>query len=247
MAVLSNGRFDWAIWRPGPDEKSGYPGRRSSIAEGVVYHSAEGSEASLLAVLDGPRMASWTASNLKDGRFLQHYPVERIVWTNGSKNANIKFRGVESEGVAGEPLTQPQIDNLIRCAEDMMDYFGWQGFRRGVEAFEHNEMTQFGATPTACPSGRIPWQTIEEGMMALSDDDKAWLAGLMRGVVQAETEKKLFNSSLRIGDDSYTSAKYTLQHIMERLAAIEAKVDGITGGAPAGSFNVTLSGKAEPE
>lgn len=163
--ITSDGKFDWAIWRPGPDEKSGYPGQRSSIAEGVVYHSAEGNEASLMAVLDGPRMASWTASNLKDGRFLQHYAVERIVWTNGSKDANIKFRGIESEGVAGEPLTQPQIDNLIRCAEDMAAYFGWQGFRRNIEAWEHSQMTQFGATATACPSGRIPWQTIQEGFM----------------------------------------------------------------------------------
>lgn len=166
--INKEGFFDWAIIYPGPQSKSGYPGIKDSNAQGVVYHSAEGSAASLLSLVTNlDRQASWTASNMKDGKFYQHYPVTRIVWTNGSKEANIRFRGVESEGVKGEPLTAAQTENLIRCAEDMRDFFKWPGFRRNIEAWEHNQMTAFGAAATACPSGRIPWDKI---MAGLEDD-----------------------------------------------------------------------------
>ena len=159
--ITADGFFDWAHLQLGPEQKSGYPSIKDSNPEGVVYHSAEGSAAALLAALmDSNREASWTASNMKDGRFIQHYPVRRIVWTNGSKQANVKFRGVESEGVAGEPLTAAQTHNLIRCAQDMRDFFGWPGFLRNREAWEHRQMTAFGSSPTACPSGRIPWDII---------------------------------------------------------------------------------------
>lgn len=130
--ITADGWFDWAIRYPGPIEKSGYwPGINESDPVGVVYHSAEGSAASLLSLVTNlQRQASWTASNMKDGKFYQHYPVRRVVWTNGSMLANVKFRGIESEGVAGEVLTVPQTANLTRAASDMRDFFGWEEIKR---------------------------------------------------------------------------------------------------------------------
>src|SRR2546427_10675753 len=41
--------------------------------------------------------------------------------------------------------------------------------------FEHNQMTRYGASPTACPSGRIPWAEIipalEEHMALVTQED----------------------------------------------------------------------------
>ena len=211
--INKEGFFDWAIIYPGPAAKSGYPGIKDSNAQGVVYHSAEGSAASLLALVTNlDRQASWTASNMKDGKFYQHYPVTRIVWTNGSKEANIRFRGVESEGRAGEALTDLQTDNLIRCAEDMRDFFKWPGFRRNIEAWEHNQMTAFGAAATACPSGRIPWDKIMAGM----EDDMT--VDEMKALLRDKTAfPELLGKS--VIDQLKASPEYTLNSVGHALDA----------------------------
>lgn len=162
--MIVDGWFDWAIRDPGPPWKvnGGVNG-----GKGMIPHSAEGYWPYLRdGVLWGPRRASWGASNLKDGRFIQHYPVTAQTWTSGAGYPNNNFFTTENEGMAGEPLTQMQVANLIRAGRDLMHHYGWRP-RRPASAsdllaslYEHNECVRFGAEPTACPSGRIPWDII---------------------------------------------------------------------------------------
>ena len=131
--INSAGMFDWATLYPGPQEKLGYwmiP-KYQPNKQGLVYHSAEGYRDTILSLVISPtRQASWICSNMKNGDLFQHYAVSATAWTNGSPDANLRFIGVESEGVVGEPLTEPQVANLRRIAEDCKAYFGWPGLKR---------------------------------------------------------------------------------------------------------------------
>jgi len=160
-----------AIWAPTP--KHGYPSTDIHDGDGVVIHSAEGSLSSAQGVLAGPREASWHFFVCKDGRVFQHVDTANIAWTNGSFAANKKFWGIENEGMAGEPLTEPQFQSLAKLVKWLL---GPLPHIRGQTLWEHNEMTAFGALPTACPSNRIPWTrliaALKEEDMALTEADK---------------------------------------------------------------------------
>ena len=127
------GFFDWATLYPGPEEKLGYwkiP-KYQPNKQGLVYHSAEGYRDTLLSLVVSPtRQASWIGSNMKNGDFFQHYAVTATAWTNGSIDSNLLFIGIESEGLAGEPLTEPQVQNLSRAAQDCKAFFGWPELKR---------------------------------------------------------------------------------------------------------------------
>ena len=111
-----------------------------------------------LSVLANPaRRASWSFSNGKDGKLYQHYKMQDHTWTNGSKESNVKFIGVENEGKAGEPLTDKQVDNLVALTVWFYQQNAWTVVRRQETLWEHNEMVRFGSSGTACPSDRIPW------------------------------------------------------------------------------------------
>ena len=155
-------KYPDAIWQP--TSKNGYPSTNIHLGEGVVIHSAEGSYASAMAVLAGPREASWHFFVCKDGTVYQHVDSANIAWTNGSFEANKKFWGIETEGVAGEPLTDPQFESLALLVKWLL---GPLPAIRGKTLWEHNEMTAYGAQPTACPSKRIPWTRL---IAALEDD-----------------------------------------------------------------------------
>lgn len=130
----------------------------------------EGPLSAALGELDKlERRASWPFSNPKVGPLLQHYPLESVCWTNGSVDSNFMFVGCEHEGVAGELINENQRHNLA-------DLLTWMnatcpninGWERGRTLWEHNEMTQFGSDPTACPSNRIPWAQV---LALLQEDD----------------------------------------------------------------------------
>ena len=137
---------------------------------GAVLHSAEGKNWDVIHDLLASqlRRASWTFTIGYD-RIEQHYPFRSHCWhagdtdDDGGVRANIELVGIEVQGVAGEPLTAFQVEAEVAinrwCAEQ-------EGFRRfaryptqqGVWTLvEHNEVSD---TPTACPSGRIPWPEI---------------------------------------------------------------------------------------
>ena len=148
-----------AIWRPTP--KHGYGSGDdfddAHLHQGLTFHSMEGSLSAAFGELDNPaRQASWTFSVAKDGAVFQHVDTDNIAWTNGSYEANKRFWGVENEGRAGEPLTEPQYQALLRLVRWLYLIHDLLPVRQQT-AWEHNEMTRFGAAATACPSGRIPW------------------------------------------------------------------------------------------
>lgn len=188
--INADGYFDWAIKDPGPQERQN--GGRNG-GKGMVPHSAEGYWPVLRQVLWGDRGSSWGASNLKDGRFIQHYSVWAQTWTSGAGYPNNNFFAFENEGVAGQPLTKAQTDNIIRAGKELMAVQGWKP-RRPVNdgdltasLYEHRECTRWGALGTACPSGRIPWDIIVPALTAQPEEDdmtervwdgaRTWLVG----------------------------------------------------------------------
>lgn len=187
IVIDTNGLFDWAISDPGPSTATngGING-----GKGIVPHSAEGHWDSLQALHDfhwqratafPGLQASWGATNLQDGRFVQHYSIHAQTWTSGAGYPNNNFFAFENEGVAGEPLTQPQIDNIVRVIRELSALQGWTPERPLSEVdyqatlYEHNECTRWGALATACPSGRIPWKTILEALEPVEEEEMPFL------------------------------------------------------------------------
>ena len=148
-------RYPAATWRPGPPEKTCYPGVRIRTGKGAVLHSMEGPLSAALGELDKlDRRASWHFSNPKSGPLLQHYETEAPTWHAGYQ-ANCAYIGVEHEGVAGQPLTEVQVANDVALLRWLAQQEDWPSFSRHVTLWEHNEFMQ-----TSCPSGRIPWARI---------------------------------------------------------------------------------------
>lgn len=191
---MAPSRYPGAEWRPGPEWKQGYDffgGRvNHNLGKGVAGHSAEGSYQGCLAVLDGPRQASWTLTFRKVGPPVQHYDLNAITWhcgrygdAGGQVAGNGCLLGVECEGKAGEPLTQNQVNELTAFLKwywkvhelgepsrpDKEQTFPYLPIPRILddELWEHNEISS-----TDCPSGRIPWQTLIEGMTMASQTEE---------------------------------------------------------------------------
>lgn len=106
-----------------------------------------------------------------DGDFYQHYPLTARCWH--ATAANFDYFGIEDEGVGDKSLnpvpdptlSEHQIQNAVRAIKDLEIYTGKKASRfwpsdQFLSLCEHNEVIRIGGTATACPSGRIPWQTI---------------------------------------------------------------------------------------
>ncbi|KPJ64885.1 hypothetical protein AMK68_00180 [candidate division KD3-62 bacterium DG_56] len=89
--------------------------------------------------------------------------------------------------------------------------------------------TNLGSPAHAVDLNEFDEAFLKEDIMAkLDDDDKLYLAGLMRGVVRAIATGQ-FSSGLRQGDPDYTEAERDLKDVMDKLAAIDRAGTG-TGG-----------------
>lgn len=160
-------RFDGASW------KYGYPSfGRTALKRGSVWHSAEGYSFDVMHdILLGPRRASWTFTVGKtpsDG-VEQHYPIDANCWhagdvdDDGAVRANIDLPGTEFMGRAGEPLTPYQVDEGVKITQFCAGEFGFDTYSRYPKQrfnwtlVEHNQVSDL---PTACPSGRIPWDAV---------------------------------------------------------------------------------------
>ena len=159
--------FDFCERVPGPAWKVGY-GSLKAVSlgeiEGTVDHSAEGTMAGLLSVLNGPRYASWTFSIPKVGRPKQHYSVEDITWQAGlpgdrridtSLIGNLVLRGKEFVGKAGELWTDNQVYWSARIDVEMRKVapqFAANPPTLRLNQWEHNWLSD-----TSCPSGRNLW------------------------------------------------------------------------------------------
>lgn len=170
---MSSDWYPLAVRRDGPSDKHGYVGApEPNQKRGLVVHSAVGSLAAALNQLDSETArVSWTFTNPKAGQLLQHYPVGTNVWANGNLVPNVAFAACEHEGGPpgneNEPLTDNQVDNLVRLILWLAETQAWPEMRRprdsadmDAQLYEHREMGRFGSRPTACPSERIPWQTV---------------------------------------------------------------------------------------
>lgn len=151
-------RYPPAIWRP--TDKHGYKKDDTCLGLGIVAHSMEGSLAAAFGELDRlDRQASWHFSVAKNGDVYQHIDTENISYASGSYEANRRFWSIEHEGRAGEPLEPPQRVATTGLMGWLLGLKDLAPVRRQT-LHEHNEMTAFGAAATACPSNRIPWNTI---------------------------------------------------------------------------------------
>ncbi len=151
---MPSGWYPWAWAEGGPAGKVGaIGGVLHRTGKGAVIHSAEGSLQAALAVLNGPKLASWHFTVAKEGQVFQHYALDIVTWHAGA--ANGLYTGIECEGVAGETVGGPQLDALTNLLLWIGDQEDWEAYARGVTLFEHNEFMA-----TACPSGRIPWDRL---------------------------------------------------------------------------------------
>jgi N-acetyl-anhydromuramyl-L-alanine amidase AmpD len=114
----------------------------------------EGSLASAFGVLSATeRQVSWHFSMARDGALWQHYPVSAQTWH--ARSGNVRYLGVEHEGVAGEPWTDAQVEADVR----LLLWLDEGPYVRGTTLMEHREISA-----TACPSGRVRWDDILAGL-----------------------------------------------------------------------------------
>ncbi len=240
MALARPLRFDDSGWligatrRPGPANKQSGTRPRTT---GMVAHSMEGWYEGSMAVLFGPREASWTGSIMQDGYIEQHYPF--LTWCWHAKGGNSWTPGWEFEGRTGIPLTKPQLligDELYDAAQNLMlrkRYTGWEHWREHRRAapyknlFEHNEIP---TSSTACPSERmIPlWPLViapptgepepvppEEDTLSSSEFDQIMKAlgltnRLLKGVGGLAVENK--NMTVQLASQNRFIAESLVKH-----------------------------------
>ncbi len=171
------------LWMPGAviikgvDSVTGYDAYgwgNEGPKRGDVKHSAEGWRTALRSIIVNGQK-SWHFTVLTDGVIWQHFPIDRHCWhatdtdDDDGVKANLDLVGIEHEGVAGQELTAEQVQSTVEisrfCAEQ---YNRDSNYTRhpiysadGWALVEHNEV---GNTPTACPSDRIPWDLVLEGL-----------------------------------------------------------------------------------
>lgn len=156
VVITPDGWVDGLERIPGPRDKV-YAVKNE--LEGLACHSMEGWWTYSLQLLMEPNKKSWMFSNLVNGRLVQHYPLTSCPWASGNFKANTKLWPTESEGVAGTPLNDLQVANMLFLALVYETYTGRKA-TRGEAArtvWQHNEVWDWdtpNAGPTACPSGR---------------------------------------------------------------------------------------------
>ncbi len=174
------------IGAQGLDAKRGYPHGvqgfpnaplNDSPKRGEVKHDSTGPLAPTLGVLDTHPINSWHFT-VDDSGLYQHYPVDANCWHGNDTDpdqdvrANIDLVGVEHTRVGGAmALTSRQIAFTTQLTAWLMQTrerpyaYRFPGYGPHADnawlLTEHNEV---GNTPTACPSGRIPWDTILEDL-----------------------------------------------------------------------------------
>lgn len=197
MTLSSDGWFDWAIRDPGPEDKL-WPDQQW---EGVVFHSAVGSAQSTIDVVHGPASNNRSVTGLihYDGTLTQFYAVNRSPWANGSKQANLRYKGFEFEGGGywpngqpnfSEPWTEKQKESGARILKEMLLDKAFD-LVRDLTCFEHNKFFA-----TACPSGRVPWVEIIDKAKQ-TPLVRYWLIGNQEaGIEKAGNQMFLWNNKV---------------------------------------------------
>jgi hypothetical protein len=162
----------FAIWLPGPPEKTGYSGAQKTRAKvGVTLHSMEYESEpqwedakTLYNTLFSAREASWTFSIvwfLNGEALFQHYPIGTVCWAQGYPG-NLWLDSIELEDVwkTGGGVTEGQYRLLVKLLRWRAEVEGWRSRwaigDRGLTlpdcgppmVFEHNGTP--GAPATQC-------------------------------------------------------------------------------------------------
>ena len=157
---------------PGPAWKHGYNGIYVRQHKGALYHSMEGIWQAAYARLMSTDKVSWHLSLTYGGVWLQHYALDEVLWHGGCTFAGMKV-GVECVGRAGEALTRVQVERLAEFTAWLADEEEWERIALRETLFEHGWMVDYGAAPTACPSGRIPWTEVIQLAMTIQELSEA--------------------------------------------------------------------------
>lgn len=173
--MITNGWVDWAQHVPGIPDKVWRPNRAKKY---FVNHSIEGYLGDNLVpprFLSTERLpngmytpyaaASVTFVLHVTGDLIQMYSLEQSPWTSGSQEANEDGIAIESEGVAGIPLTAAQCGTYVRLMRELEPWYGFPLVRKedgSGTIKEHRELYV-----TSCPSGR--YVTAYEALAEDSD------------------------------------------------------------------------------
>src|SRR3990167_3900787 len=182
MGITSEGWLDWAVREIPPHHPQLGPKvySQTNACNGFIPHSQEGYANSRNSRLFSLRTVivngalrysdyaagSWNVYLPKQGLAIQHYPFTASCWTSGGPYPNTHFSTCETEGMAGEPVTEDQYNNLLRILREHSQEYGWTPKRPvnpgdvGASLYEHTECVRWGSAATACPSNRIPWQRL---------------------------------------------------------------------------------------
>lgn len=173
--MIVNGWFDFATRRPGPSWKQNGGVNTFDL---FIAHSAVGFEGGFWGEMEGTARKSVQLFNRYDGALFQLYPVTTQCWASGNSTMNNRGVAMECEGgwsPFNEPLRPAQTATVIRVLKDIAAAKGvsqdtyWRGPFDGSDKnatlYEHQQGTRFGGAPTACPSGRYPWEEIMAGLV----------------------------------------------------------------------------------
>lgn len=160
-----------------PTWKQGYAGISNRFGAGAVVHSMEGGLQGALARLESSDTVSWHFSVPYTGGVLQHLPLPAVAWHAGAY-ANKRWAGIECEGRAGEPLTKAQLQGLEDVLWWMATEEQWPGFLLKKDVGTLHEHNWYMAT--ACPSSRIPWETIIRDLVDDEPSNEALLLDLLK-------------------------------------------------------------------
>jgi len=241
--MIVNGWLQEATRHLGPTSKGGYGGVLKSPKRGLVGHSMEGDLDVALSILNSSAQKCWTFSNPKIGKLLQHYEVEWNTWASGGPEANMAFVSVESEGVAGEPLTDTQVENLKFLIRELAAYCHFEPRRpaavtdKVASLYEHRECVRFGSDPTACPSGRYPWGRIMAELegdldMTTAEELKAEIAALRGVVLKGFGDLAAVDKALRaVMLKGFVDLAGSDTAIKAELDALDARLDAISEAA----------------
>lgn len=198
----------FAVRRPsamGATAKRGYPDGVTGVAKkdllnapkrGEIKHDSTGPLSATLQVLDTHPINSWQFT-VDEDQIYQHYPVDANCWHGNDTDpdddvmANIELVGIEHtrpSSAVVTPLSQSQVELTTKLTAWLQEtrerriatrFGGTFGPAADNEWLlcEHNEV---GNDPTACPSGRIPWDLI---LASLQGDD-------MSGPARREVDPK---------------------------------------------------------
>jgi len=214
---MKNLWYPGAVPMPGPSWKHGYNGIYVRQHKGALYHSMEGIWQNAYARLMSTDKVSWHLSLTYGGVWLGHYALDEVLW-HGGWFAGMKV-AVECEGRAGEMLTRLQVERLAEFTAWLADEEEWPEIALRETLWEHRMMVDYGALPTACPSGRIPWTEVIQLAMTIQE--------LSEAVEQLKSGHAMQQAVINQLVEDVAGLKAGMGWVAGGLNALKARVDNL--------------------